>query len=148
MRESHGFVVQHLVAGRPDDLGSRRRATQQAASKVVTELAAAGVVTRAGRRPPRASACRACGRRAVTEARAARRRVDRRLVRVDRPRRAPATARRAMLQALRALGGLEAICRTPGAGASTRDGHRLPRHDRPARGRGRARRAGVIRRRE
>jgi DNA-binding MarR family transcriptional regulator len=49
VRESHGYVIQHLIEGERSitELARRMEVTQQAASKVVAELVELGVITMA-----------------------------------------------------------------------------------------------------
>ena len=83
VRESHGFVIQHLVQEERTitELAERMEVTQQAASKVVAELIELGAleaVTGEDRRAKRIRLSRR-GRQIVRLGRQERRRIDRRL---------------------------------------------------------------------
>jgi DNA-binding MarR family transcriptional regulator len=114
LRESHGYVIQHLVeSGRSiSELARRMEVTQQAASKAVAELQRLEVVEvleGESRREKRVQLS-AHGWRAVRQGRAARRRIEQKLKRVvgcadyD-------MARAILLRCLAALGGIERVRR-------------------------------------
>lgn len=113
VRESHGYVVQHFIdADRSiTELAARMGVSQQAASKVVAELADLGVLRVAAGADRRAKrvALSARGREAVQAARRARATVDARLARAlgadyD-------AVRSGLVRGLRALGGVTQIRR-------------------------------------
>ncbi|GHD54004.1 MarR family winged helix-turn-helix transcriptional regulator [Streptomyces galbus] len=84
LRTSHGYVFQHLIDARPtvSDLSARLDMTQQGASKVVAELEQLGYVERlpsAHDARVRHVALTRRGKAAVTAARDARQRLERRL---------------------------------------------------------------------
>ncbi|KOV84181.1 hypothetical protein ADL03_18000 [Nocardia sp. NRRL S-836] len=107
VRNSHGYVVQHLVAGSPTvgELAEALGVTQQAASKHVLELERLGYVTRvpdpADSRVRRASLT-ADGRRLVEDSRRVRARLDERL-------RATKAAKEALVRLLDLTGGIENV---------------------------------------
>ena len=111
-RESHGFVVQHLIeADRSiSELAARMDVTQQAASKAVAELAGLGYVEIhvAGDRRERRVALSKRGWKAVLFARQTRKRIHGRLRRAiggDEYER----ARSILVRCLDVLGGIERI---------------------------------------
>jgi DNA-binding MarR family transcriptional regulator len=113
VRFSHGFVFQHLVPGPlpVGELARRMDVSQQAASKAAAELEALGYVERVAD-PDDARVRRLAlsdrGRAAVAAGRAARAEVAEELAGALGPRRV-ATLRRALLDALAAAGGLDAV---------------------------------------
>jgi DNA-binding MarR family transcriptional regulator len=102
LRQAHGYLFQHLLAGEPTigELAERMEVTQQAASKSVAELEDLGYVERAA--DPRDGRVRrigltARGREAVECSRRVRRELDQRLL-------ALADPREDLVRLLRALG--------------------------------------------
>ena len=85
VRESHGYVVQHLIERERSitELAERMEVTQQAASKVVAELAGLGVVELEAGEDRRAKRVRLTARawESVRVARRARRGIEKRLAR-------------------------------------------------------------------
>jgi DNA-binding MarR family transcriptional regulator len=113
VRFSHGFVFQHLVPGPlpVGELARRMGVSQQAASKSAGELERLGYLERVAdpadaRVRPLALSAR--GREAVAAGRAARAQVAAELEEALGARRI-ATLRRALLDALEAAGGVEAV---------------------------------------
>lgn len=111
-RESHGYVIQHLVdAGRGiTELAGRMEVTQQAASKAVAELAALKIVEIAPGPDRRAKIVRlsALGLKVVQSARQARLEIDKQLVDAIGKRQYAAT-KAALVQCLESLGGIGRI---------------------------------------
>ncbi|APR86378.1 Transcriptional regulator, MarR family protein [Minicystis rosea] len=112
LRQSHGFVVQHLVEG-PRTVGEIARLlgiTQQAVSKSVRELADTGYVEGVESEDGRVRRVQlsARGKASVAASRAARRKIEQRLARVCGDE-ALADARKVLAKALEALGGAEAV---------------------------------------
>jgi len=112
VRESHGFVIQHLIDAERTitELAELMEVTQQAASKVVAELVDIGVLDTspgADRRAKRIRLSRR-GREAVRLGRRARRQIEARLTTAIGARRY-AAARATMARCLDALGGAERI---------------------------------------
>lgn len=115
LRFSHGFVFQHLIEAERTigELGRRLEVTQQAASKVVTELERLGYVERvadAGDARTRRVRLSARGRGAVEAARRCRASIERRLAAQVGARELTA-CRAALAGALAVLGGAEAVRR-------------------------------------
>ena len=112
VRESHGFVIQHLIdADRTiTELAERMKVTQQAASKVVAELVDLGVVAASPGEDRRAKCIRLSRRgwEAVRLGRRARRQIEARLTKAVGPR-AYAAARAAIARCVDALGGIERV---------------------------------------
>ena len=83
VRESHGYVIQHLIDRERSitDLARRMEVTQQAASKSVTELIRLGVVESAPAKDRRAKLIRLTkrGMESVNDAWAVREKIDRQL---------------------------------------------------------------------
>ena len=83
VRESHGYVIQHLIARERSisELARRMEVTQQAASKSVAELIRLGIVEAAKAKDRRAKLIRLTKRgwESVNDARAAREKIDRQL---------------------------------------------------------------------
>lgn len=112
VRESHGYVIQHLVEKERSitELAERMEVTQQAASKVVAELAGLGVLDLLPGRDRRAKTVRLSdgGWELVRLGRKIRRQIESRLIRA-----AGAepyeTARSILAACLDALGGMERI---------------------------------------
>jgi DNA-binding MarR family transcriptional regulator len=86
VRQSHGYVIQHLIGQERTitELARRMGVTQQAASKTVTEMIRIGVLELTGSGDRRAKLVRlsARGWESVQLARRIRRHIDRRLVRL------------------------------------------------------------------
>jgi len=112
MRDSHGYVIQHLIESDRTitDLARRAEVSQQAISKTVAELVRRGFVESvpAADRRVRRIRLSARGREAVTLTRKVRRRIDERLQRqvgaVEYQR-----AKTVLLNCLRLLGGVQRI---------------------------------------
>ena len=86
LRESHGYVIQHLIEKERSvtELARRMEVTQQAASKVVAELARLGILEIGKAADGRAKSVRLSplGWNAVLEGRKIRRRVEKRLIHI------------------------------------------------------------------
>ena len=112
VRQSHGYVVQHLIAQDRTitELAGRMEVSQQAASKVVAEMKALGILESAPGDDRRAKLIRlsARGRDAVTQTREARRRIETRLIKAIGARKY-ANGKRVLIACLDALGGLGRI---------------------------------------
>ena len=113
VRESHGYVIQHLVERERSitDLAARMEVTQQAASKVVAELAALGILeVLPGEEDRRAKKVRLSARAwaVVKLTRQLRGRIERQLMRAAGPDRYE-SARSILTVCLGALGGLERV---------------------------------------
>jgi DNA-binding MarR family transcriptional regulator len=112
VRQSHGYVVQHLIEQDRTitGLAGRMGVTQQAASKTVAEMVRLGILEFAASPDRRAKFVRlsARGRESVHLARRIRRRLDGRLLRKLGPDRY-AAAKSTLLEALDALGPLDWI---------------------------------------
>lgn len=84
IRESHGYVIQHLIESERSitELAARMEVTQQAASKVVAELSKLGIVEILPAADRRAKIVRLSDRgvEAVQFGRQARKRIERRLI--------------------------------------------------------------------
>ena len=112
VRQSHGYVIQHLVETDRSitELAGRMRVTQQAASKVVAELKRLGVLQTVPAEDRRAKKVRLSpkGWRMVRFGRRVRQQVDQRLIAAagsaDHQR-----AKASLLKCLAALGGIEQI---------------------------------------
>lgn len=112
LRRAHGFLVQHLLRG-PHSVGELAKllgVTQQAISKTVAELARTGYVETAPGEDARVKLVQLGerGRRAVQVARRSRQRLERRLVVALGEARYEQT-KRALVELLEALGGVEAV---------------------------------------
>ena len=111
-RESHGYVIQHLVEAERTitELADRMEVTQQAASKAVAELAALGIVELLPAPDRRAKVVRlsAEGVRVVQSGRQARLEIDVQLVNAIGKKQYTA-AKAALLTCLQTLGGIEPI---------------------------------------
>jgi DNA-binding MarR family transcriptional regulator len=112
LRESHGFVIQHLIdADRTiTELADRMAVTQQAASKTVADMQALGIVdiVRTEDRRERRVRLSKQGWKGVQLARRARRDIDARLSRAVGQKRYGA-AKAVILDCLDVLGGVERI---------------------------------------
>jgi DNA-binding MarR family transcriptional regulator len=112
MRESHGYVVQHLIESERSitELARRMNVTQQAASKQIAELVRHGLVESSPAADKRARRIRlsAHGWNAVRLSRRARRTIDARLRRAVGASKYDA-ARSALVACLDALGGLAQV---------------------------------------
>jgi DNA-binding MarR family transcriptional regulator len=112
VRESHGFVIQHLIdADRTiTELAERMAVTQQAASKVVAELVDLGVLVASPGEDRRAKRIRLSRRgwEAVRLGRRARRQIEARLAKAVGAR-GYAAARATIARCLDTLGGVERI---------------------------------------
>jgi len=112
LRESHGYLIQHLIgsARTVTELARRMDVTQQAASKAVAELMGLAILEEApakDRRVKRVQLSRV-GRKAVRLGRDARRRIEKRLANAA-GKENHREAKFVLLSCLRALGGLERI---------------------------------------
>ena len=115
LRNSHGYVFQHLLAGTPTvgELAELLGVTQQAASKAVVELEGLGYVER---RPDpldgriRRLSLTARGRRAVLAARTAHAELERELAGTVGPR-AMAATRRTLAALIEVVGARDAVAR-------------------------------------
>jgi DNA-binding MarR family transcriptional regulator len=112
VRESHGYLIQHLIEKERSitELAQRMEVTQQAASKAVAELAKLGILEMSQAEDARAKSVRlsALGWKAVREGRRIRRSIERRLIHVagtESYDRAHAT----LSACLKALGGVERV---------------------------------------
>jgi DNA-binding MarR family transcriptional regulator len=112
VRDSHGFVIQHLIESDRSitELAGRMNVTQQAASKMVAELVALGMLESTPGEDRRAKRIRlsARGWRAVRLGRRVRLRIERRLTATIGVRRYR-SAQRALVTCLDALGGVGRI---------------------------------------
>ena len=112
VRQSHGFVVQHLIAQDRTitELARRMEVSQQAASKVVAEMKALGILESVPGDDRRAKLIRLSprGREAVTQSRAARRRIEARLIKAIGTRKY-SVGKRLLIACLDTLGGLGRI---------------------------------------
>jgi DNA-binding MarR family transcriptional regulator len=112
VRESHGYVVQHLIESERTitELARRMEVTQQAASKIVAELIHLGIVQAIPAKDRRAKRIRLSQRgwRCVQLGRRARTRIGNLLIRAA-GRKSYENAKSTLLTCLRALGGIERI---------------------------------------
>jgi DNA-binding MarR family transcriptional regulator len=112
VRESHGYVIQHLIESRRSitELARRMGVTQQAASKTVAELISIGILEAASAKDRRSKCIRLSRRgwRAVRLGRRARNQIEQRLV-TKVGKRSYAKAKATLLACLRDLGGIERI---------------------------------------
>src|SRR5579862_7093124 len=112
VRESHGYVIQHLIESERSitELARRMEVTQQAASKTVAELVRLGVLEAVPARDRRAKRIRLSRRgwRAVEFSRRARRQVERRLLAVA-GKKDDAKSKGVLTACLEGLGGIERI---------------------------------------
>jgi DNA-binding MarR family transcriptional regulator len=112
VRQSHGYVVQHLITqGRTiTELAHRMEVTQQAASKVVAQMVRLGILesTAAHDRRARTIQLSERGWQSIRLARKTRRTIESRLLKAVGPDNHHA-ARKTLLEALNALGGLQRI---------------------------------------
>ena len=112
VRDSHGYLIQHLVESDRSitELAARMEVSQQAASKMVAELVALGLVESARGSDRRARRIRlsARGWRAVRLARRARGEVERRLRNAVGARRYR-SAQRTLTACLEMLGGMDRV---------------------------------------
>ena len=112
IRESHGFVIQHLIESERSitELAERMEVTQQAASKVVAELIELGALEATAGEDRRAKRIRLSKRgwQVVQLGRRERRGIDRRL-RASAGEKNYAAARSILEECLKALGGIERI---------------------------------------
>jgi len=112
VRESHGYIVQHLIESERSitELARRMEVTQQAASKAVAELAKHGVIDIVAGQDHRAKRVRLSRRgwNLVHLSRRARRQVERRLIRTAGPEQYE-SARAILSACLEALGGMDRI---------------------------------------
>lgn len=111
-RQSHGYVIQHLMEQDRTitELAQRMEVTQQAASKVVAQMIGLGILESIVSNDRRARMIRLSQRawQSVKLARRERRKIESRLVKTIGPRQHDA-ARKTILKALDELGGLERI---------------------------------------
>ena len=112
VRESHGYLVQHLIESERSitELAKRMEVTQQAASKTVAELIGLGILEVAPAKDRRAKRIRLSQRGwdCVRLGRRARAQIDRRLVSAA-GKKNYEIARSILVTYLRALGGMERI---------------------------------------
>lgn len=112
VRESHGYVIQHLIeSGRTiTELAKRMQVTQQAASKIVAELIGLGMVEVIPGKDRRAKEIHLSqrGRGCVQLGRQARARIDSRLIRAA-GRKGYEMAKSTLVACLEELGGTERI---------------------------------------
>jgi len=112
IRESHGYLIQHLIESERTitGLAKRMEVTQQAASKTVAELIDLGFVEATPARDRRAKRIRLSRRgwRCVQLGRRTRTRTDNLLIRAA-GRRSYENTKSTLLTCLRALGGIERI---------------------------------------
>ena len=112
VRESHGYLIQHLIESERSitDLAKRMDVTQQAASKVVAELIGLGILEAAPAKDRRAKRIRLSQRGwdCVRLGRRARAQIDRRLVNAAGTKNY-AMARSILVTYLRMLGGMDKI---------------------------------------
>lgn len=110
VRESHGYVIQHLIEKERSisELARRMEVTQQAASKVVAELVGVGIleVSRAADARAKIVSLSPLGWKAVHEARRIRRNLEKRLVHIAGPKNYDA-AHATLSACLSALGGMQ-----------------------------------------
>jgi DNA-binding MarR family transcriptional regulator len=111
-KQSHGYVVQHLIGQDRTitELAQRMEVTQQAASKVVAQMTRLGILEAAAAGDRRAKMIRLSerGRQSVKIARGARRIVESRLVKAVGAEDYE-SARKVLTKALNVLGGLQRI---------------------------------------
>src|SRR5579863_7584321 len=111
VRQSHGYVIQHLIERERTitELASRMEVTQQAASRTVGEMVELGILESVVSEDRRARRIRLSKRgwQSVTQARRARRRVEARLMAKTGAR--YNDARGTLLECLTELGGLQRI---------------------------------------
>ena len=112
VRESHGYVIQHLIEADRSitELARRMEVTQQAVSKVVAELAEIGIldiVSGADRRAKRVRLSRR-GWEVVRLGRRVRRQIEKRLIRASGAKQYE-TAKSILSAYLEALGGMDRI---------------------------------------
>ena len=112
VRESHGYLIQHLIAQERSitELARRMEVTQQAASKAVAELLRLGAVEATSGKDRRSKRIRLSseGWRCVELARKLRKQLERRLIRTVGSRK-HGEAKRILLQCLGELGGMERV---------------------------------------
>ena len=112
MRESHGFLIQHLIESDRTitELANRMEVTQQAASKTVAELIHLGMLEAVPGKDKRAKRIRLSERgwSCVKLGRHLRNQVSRRLIAAS-GRKSYEDAKSTLLICLRALGGIERI---------------------------------------
>jgi len=131
-RESHGYLIQHLIDAERTitELAKRMEVSQQAASKSVAELVRLGTLEIVPMKDRRAKRIRLSKRgwEAVQSARQERTRLDRRLMEAI-GEKAHKKARASLLSCLEELGGLERILdrRVQDANGAIPDGGRKPR---------------------
>ena len=111
-RQGHGYVIQHLIEAERTitELAARMEVTQQAASKMVSEMANLGIVEMSGSEDRRAKrvTLSARGWESVKQARKVRASIEKRLAKVLGALEYQ-VAKTTLLQALDALGGLERV---------------------------------------
>jgi len=112
VRQSHGYVIQHLIESERTvtELAARMEVTQQAASKVVAELLRRGIIEALPSQDRRTKRIRLSERgwRSVKLARKIRQQIEKRLVK--RIGGSPYNAtQRVLLECLEELGGMERI---------------------------------------
>jgi len=112
VRESHGYVIQHLIEKERSitELARRMEVTQQAASKAIAELAKLGMLQIGKAADGRAKNVRLSRRgwSAVHEGRRIRRRIEKRLIRITGAENYD-KANSTLSACLKALGGMERV---------------------------------------
>lgn len=112
VRESHGYLIQHLIGEERTvtELGRRMEVTQQAASKAVAELIRLRILEEAPAKDRRVKRIRLSRRgwRVVELGRRARGEIEKRLIRAT-GKREHARAKATLLSCLQVLGGVERI---------------------------------------
>jgi DNA-binding MarR family transcriptional regulator len=113
VRESHGYVIQHLIESdcTITELGRRMKVTQQAASKMAAELIHLGLAEALSNKDRRAKRIRLAqrGRKCVQLGRRFRARLEMQLIRSAGKKNYEA-AKATVLNCLEVLGGIEKIC--------------------------------------
>ena len=111
VKQSHGYVIQHLIEEDRTitELARRMEVTQQAASKVVGEMVELGILESVAAEDRRAKRIRLSkrGRQSVRLVRKARRQIEARLM--AKAGAAYGDAKRTLMKCLTVLGGLERI---------------------------------------
>ena len=112
VRQSHGYVIQHLIESDRTitELAKRMQVTQQAASKIIAELIRLGIVETVAAKDKRTKRIALSGRgwECVQLGRRTRAQIARRLMRAA-GRRSYEDAKSVVLSCLQALGGVEKI---------------------------------------
>jgi DNA-binding MarR family transcriptional regulator len=112
IRESHGYVIQHLIEGERSitELAGRMEVTQQAASKMVAELARVGLIEAVAASDRRSKIIRLSQRgwRSVRAACKIRRQIERSLIRAIGPKNYE-KSKTTLLECLAELGAIRRI---------------------------------------